>query len=70
MSTFEMHDVVRLKADIKDMVDTLGKTVSLPRGTIGTIVMMFPGQYEVEFCEGLKTVALMTLPENLLEKAT
>jgi hypothetical protein len=75
---FEEFERVKLKQDLCETIDSRGKLVNLPKGTTGTIVMVYDQQvgvpndqlgYEVEFCDGLKTLALLDLKAADLELA-
>ncbi len=59
---FEELDVVRLRRALPD--------ANLPAGAVGAIVMVYDDgkAYEVEFCDGAATLALLTLEEAILEK--
>lgn len=65
---FNDLDVVQLKVDLVEVTDDMGDIVTLRKGDIGTIVAPLSLHYfVVEFCEGLETLAIITLNENQFE---
>lgn len=70
-------DTVKLKRDFLNVRDSQGEIVSVPAGSVGTVVMIYdervgskrdkPG-YEVDFCDHTgDTFALLTLEQEDIE---
>lgn len=67
-SKFNDLDVIKLKVDLVEVKDEMGEVVTLRKGDVGTIVAPLSLHYfMVEFCEGLETIAIITLNENQIE---
>lgn len=65
---FKMLDVVKSIVDLVDIKDDMGDIVTLRKGDIGTIVMpLSENDFIIEFCEGLETIAIITLTKDQFE---
>jgi hypothetical protein len=76
-TVFDYDDVVKLKKSLKHFAAEADESSSLPKGALGTIVMVHdervganchPPEYEVEFVNNDgHTLAVLTLKESDLE---
>lgn len=66
MPEFELHDVIKLTTALSG-VDDDDRKYDLPIGAKGTILIFGDNRYMVEFCEGIKTLAIITVTEDQIE---
>lgn len=66
MTEFDVHDVIKLTTALQG-VDDDDRRYDLPVGAKGAILFLADGRYLVEFCEGIKTLAIITVTRDQIE---
>lgn len=66
MAEFYVNDVIKLKFSLAGTDDD-DREYNLPAGARGTILMLANDRYLVEFCEGIKTLAIITVTRDQIE---